>query len=99
MKIIVVVQTAIVALGIVFAPVAHADDEQGYLDEVGQIGFPGMNPGGALLIGHMMCDNLHHGMSPDQAAGSFGLWSGILGPRIVHAAQHHLCPDTLGPGA
>jgi hypothetical protein len=92
--------TAMAALiaSVLLAPTAHADDEQGYLDELTQHGIPmGNGPGGALRAGREVCDDLHHGMSADQVANTqFGVFGAAWGPSIVAAAQHHLCPDTLG---
>ena len=91
---------AALVASVVTAPVAHADDEQGYLDELTQNGVPmGNGPGGALRGGREVCDNLHHGMSADQVANTqFGPFGFAWGATIVAAAQHHLCPDTLAPG-
>jgi hypothetical protein len=85
------------ALAGVGAPQAHADAEQGYLDELAQNGVPmGRGPGGALRGGREVCDDLHHGMSPEQIIGTqMGVFGGVWGPAIVAAAQRHLCPDTL----
>ncbi len=90
---------ALAVASVVLVPTARADDEQGYLDELAQNGVPmGNGPGGALRGGREVCDDLHHGMSPEQIIGT-QLWAlGASGPAIVHAAQHHLCPDTLPPG-
>lgn len=83
------------ALAGVGSPQAHAD-ENGYLNQLNQSGVPMANPAGALMGGRMVCDNLHHGMTPEQVASplQFGLMAGFA-PAIVDAAQHQLCPDTL----
>jgi hypothetical protein len=91
-----VITLTMLAASVVLAPTAHADDEQGYLDELRQAGMPVLNQAGALRAGRMVCDDLHRGMSPEdvmhQEFGPFGSpWSGPM----VGAAQHHLCPDTL----
>ena len=86
--------TGIAAVIAAAAP-AHADD-QAFLDDVARAGVMlGGTPAGELQVGRMTCDNLHHGMSPDAAAGQFGMVSGTWGPAIVSAAQRDLCPDTL----
>jgi Protein of unknown function (DUF732) len=91
---------ALAVASVVQVPTAHADDEQGYLDELAQSGVPmGGSPGSQLRGGREVCDDLHHGMSPDQIINTqFGVFGGVMGAPIVHAAQHHLCPDTLPPG-
>ena len=95
---------------IVLAPTAHADAEQDYLNEVTPQPawlFPS-TPGQLLELGREACADLHSGMSP-QAIPNADLWArggpprrGTLlyvSPGVVAAAQHYLCPDTLGPPA
>ena len=82
-------------LAVVAAPAAHADTN-GYINRLNQDGVPmlsGTVP--AVAAGQTACSMIRDGVSPeDVAAQVAGLWSGILGPRIVAAAQDELCPDT-----
>jgi Protein of unknown function (DUF732) len=95
--------TAIAALvaSIVLAPTAHADAEQDYLNELTPQVLPQDTPGALLRVGREVCDDLHHGMSPEAIPGTLEMGNVgdlIWGPPTVAAAQHHLCPDTLGQG-
>jgi hypothetical protein len=50
----------------------------------------------AVQAGPTACTMIRDGVAPQDVAGQVaGLWSGVLGPRIVAAAQGELCPDTL----
>lgn len=74
----------------------------------GSIG-PAVGPGGPMVPlpggmfvdwgrtysdGHMLCDRLHSGASRADLAREYS-WSPYF-PLIIDAAQHELCPDTLG---
>jgi len=83
------VATAIVSL----APAAHAD-EQGYISELQSEGLPA-GPGLFMTMGYETCNWLRGGMPVSTAENNFGLMSGAVGPQVVAAAQHNLCPDTL----
>lgn len=53
------------------------------------------NPSKQLWMGNTACQELHQGRTPDQIASTPTLFD-VRG--IVDAAQHELCPDTLGAG-
>jgi poly(3-hydroxybutyrate) depolymerase len=75
---------------------ARADDQSflNYLEAHGQstTQFP-YSPGKFVMIGHMICTNLHSGADP--LAGASPIDRATWGPIGVEAAQHELCPDTL----
>ena len=78
------------AVMLVLAGPASADDTS-FLDAVG----PG--PYGApaqLSLGRYVCDQLHTG-TPVEAAHGPTPWT-PASPELAAAAQHELCPDTLG---
>ena len=52
-----------------------------------------MGPAQFVMSGHMICTNLHAGADP--LVGFGPLDRAMMGPTIVEAAQHELCPDTL----
>lgn len=82
--------------GIVLAAPAFADDQSflGYLTARGQPTTSGvMGPGQFIMAGHMICGNIQGGADPLQ--GFSVLDRGMMGPIIVRAAQHELCPNTL----
>ena len=72
-------------------------DTNGYIGRLQQDGVPmlsGTVP--AVQAGMTACAMIRDGVPPQDVAGQIaGLWSGVLGPRIVAAAQDELCPDTL----
>jgi hypothetical protein len=75
---------------------AHADDQSflNYLQAHGQSTTSGvMGPAQFVMSGHMICTNLHAGADP--LVGFGPLDRAMMGPTIVEAAQHELCPDTL----
>jgi Protein of unknown function (DUF732) len=78
------------------APMAQGDTN-GYIGRLQQDGVPmlsGTVP--AVQAGMTACAMIRDGVPPQDIAGQIaGLWSGVLGPRIVAAAQDELCPDTL----
>ena len=90
------VAAAIVTAAIGSASPAQADDQSylNYLESHGQstTAFP-YSPGKFIMVGHMICDNLHHGADP--LAGASPIDRATWGPVGVEAAQHELCPDTL----
>lgn len=85
----------LVAAALMIAAPAHADD-QSYLDVLHSNGWVPQSPPEVmqdrqLRGGHMVCVELRGGMTKQditQGDGDFGL--------LVEAAQHELCPDTLG---
>lgn len=85
---------AAVVLGVIVAAPAHADD-QTYLDYLGDnhIATGLMNDGTKVGLGHILCDQIRGGMSPELAAQQPR--GGVDGHGVVDAAQHELCPDTL----
>ena len=78
---------------------AHADDKS-YLAYLDSHGFKYQNhaglssPDGAIRFGQIICQNLRRGrpawdrFDPKIANG--------IGPVMVDAAQHEMCPETLG---
>lgn len=91
--------TAAAAVSVVLASTAQADDQSflNYLESHGQstTAFP-YSPGKFLMVGRMICDNLHSGADP--LAGASFIDRGTWGQVGVEAAQHELCPDTLSNG-
>jgi Protein of unknown function (DUF732) len=75
---------------------AHADDQSflNYLEAHGQstTAWP-YSPGKFVMVGHMICTNLHSGADP--LAGASPIDRATWGQIGVEAAQHELCPDTL----
>jgi poly(3-hydroxybutyrate) depolymerase len=94
-RLIAVVSAAVAAALMVAAP-AQADDQSylNYLEAHGQstTAFP-YSPGKFVMVGHMICTNLHSGADP--LAGASPIDRATWGPIGVEAAQHELCPDTL----
>lgn len=86
---------ALLTASVVFAPTAHADQEQQYLDELAHFGARGVERDTALRGGYVVCNNLRHGMTPEDVTGRVSLFNRPFGPAIVAAAQRHLCRDTL----
>jgi hypothetical protein len=77
-----------------FAPDARADANSylGYLQSHGT--FAG-GQAKALNAGLYACSALHAGQTPDQILG--GVHMTFMDVRgVIDAAQHELCPDTLG---
>lgn len=72
-------------------------DTNGYIARLQQDGVPmlsGTVP--AVQAGLTSCEMIRDGVAPQDVSGQVaGLWSGVVGPRIVAAAQSELCPDTL----
>ena len=94
-RLIAVVSAAVAAALMVAAP-AQADEQSflNYLEAHGQstTAFP-YSPGKFVMVGHMICTNLHSGADP--LAGASPIDRATWGPIGVEAAQHELCPDTL----
>lgn len=76
------------------APLAHAD-EQAFMNDTQDVM---MAPDAKLTAGYRACVNLRNGMPIQQAQRDgffyFNLVNGA-NVKIVDAAQHDLCPDTL----
>ena len=85
-----------VVAALIAAPAAHADTN-GYIARLQREGVPmlsGTVP--AVQAGLTGCAMIRDGVPPQDVASQVaGLWSGVLGPRIVAAALDELCPDTL----
>ena len=94
-RLIALVSAAVGAALMVAAP-AHADDQSflNYLEAHGQstTAWP-YSPGKFVMIGQMICTNIHSGADP--LAGASPIDRATWGPVGVEAAQHELCPDTL----
>ena len=89
-----VIAAASGAVGIGWAPTAHAD-EQAFMNDTQDVM---MTPDAKLAAGYHACVNLRGGMPVQQAQRDgffyFNLVNGA-NVKIVDAAQHDLCPDTL----
>lgn len=94
MKLLIGVAAA--GLALVLAPSANADTD-GYINQLNQTGVPMLSgPFPAIQAGYTACQMIRDGVNPADVAGQVaGLWSGIIGGRVVDAAQTHLCPETL----
>jgi hypothetical protein len=90
------VASALVASALILTPMVHADTT-GYISRLQQDGVPmlsGTVP--AVQAGMTSCAMIKDGVPPQDVASQVaGLWSGVLGARIVAAAQDELCPETL----
>ena len=80
----------------VLATPAQADD-QSFLNDLRSSGVPVMYEPYYVGLGYKICAQLMAGMSTADAASQLGIEGQIWGPQIVSAAQHDLCPKTLGP--
>lgn len=89
---------AMLTASVAVAPTAHADQEQQYLDELAQSGVRGVQGHTALRGGHVVCDNLRLGMTPEDIINKISLFNRPFAPTIVASAQRHLCRDTLAGG-
>jgi hypothetical protein len=80
----------------VLAPTASADTN-GYINQLNETGVPMLSgPFGPIQSGYTACQMIRDGVSPADVAGQVaGLWSGVIGGRVVDAAQRNLCPETL----
>lgn len=79
------------------AGVAQADDESylAYLRDHGY-NWPPVPPGAQLNGGRIICDALRGGQTPEQVAASYNRFPSIMPAGWIEAAQHELCPETLG---
>ena len=86
--------TALMTCVALAAP-AHADD-QSYIRYLNDNGIAiGVNsPAIQLQAGRMVCDNLRAGADPRAGMNVFD--RALVPDPAVDAAQHQLCPDTLG---
>jgi Protein of unknown function (DUF732) len=87
---------AAIAAMISLAASAHADGDSfiRYINDHG-IYDPGINDSIRLSRGVQACTQLHNGMTAQQVVESQPIvYFDLRG--VVEAAQHELCPDTLG---
>ena len=78
---------------------AHADADSyiRYLNDHGTF-VPGINDAVRISRGSQVCTSLHNGMTPQQIIDANPIvYFDLRG--VIDAAQHELCPDTLGKGA
>jgi hypothetical protein len=75
--------------------VATADESSylRYLDENG-ITYYDNAPSSRLAVGRVICDNLRFSGNP--RAGFNFVSDAMVSQALIDAAQHELCPDTLG---
>lgn len=84
-----------IGFGWAAAPPAVADD-QGCINELHADGVLMLTGENFWVINcHKICDTLHSGVPAERLYDQFGLQN-AQGPQIVAAAQHNVCPDTLG---
>jgi hypothetical protein len=77
---------------------AHADGDSyiRYLNDHGTF-VPGINDAVRISRGSQVCTSLHNGMTPQQVLDANPIvYFDLRG--VIDAAQHELCPDTLGKG-
>lgn len=89
------VMVAIPAIGLAAAPLAHADLQAYNNDTAGVF----MEPNAKIAAGYRVCTDMRAGMPYDAALhDGFAYFNLVNGANvaIVNAAQHDLCPDTLG---
>lgn len=82
-------------IGVAAAPFAHADLQSFSNDTAGVW----MDPNAKIAAGYRICTDMRAGMPYDAALhDGFNGYNTINGANvaIVNAAQHDLCPDTLG---
>jgi hypothetical protein len=75
---------------------AHADGDSyiRYLNDHGTF-VPGINDAIRISRGVKVCTDLHNGMTPQQEIDANPIvYFDLRG--VIDAAQHELCPDTLG---
>lgn len=103
-----VVATTVAIAGLPLAAPAPADNDgwvlNGYLarqdynylaklrDEGAKVPLP---TGALVQSGHLICNNLRRGVSPDDVQ-SARYFPSVGLPQMIAAAQSELCPDTLG---
>ena len=93
---ITVLSAAIAAALMGAVPAAHADGDSyiRYLNDHG-IFVPGINDAVRISRGAKVCTDLHNGMTPQQEIDANPIvYFDLRG--VIDAAQHELCPDTLG---
>jgi hypothetical protein len=75
---------------------ADGDSYIRYLNDHGTF-VPGINDAVRISRGSQVCTSLHNGMTPQQIIDSNPIvYFDLRG--VIDAAQHELCPDTLGKG-
>jgi hypothetical protein len=89
---------AALVTSVLVAPAAHADPQQDYLHELAQAGASYHPPSWLLHLAEIVCIDLRHGMTPDDVATRDFVHTRPQAPVIIAAAQHHICPETLGNG-
>jgi len=86
----------IISAALATAAPAHADGDSyiRYLNDHGTF-VPGINDAVRISRGSQVCTSLHNGMTPQQIIDSNPIvYFDLRG--VIDAAQHELCPDTLG---
>jgi Protein of unknown function (DUF732) len=86
----------IASAALAIAAPAHADGDSyiRYLNDHG-IFVPGINDAVRISRGAKVCTDLHNGMTPQQEIDANPIvYFDLRG--VIDAAQHELCPDTLG---
>jgi hypothetical protein len=83
-------------VSMVLSSPAHADTN-GYINQLNETGVPMLSgPFPPIQAGYTACQMIGDGVPPADVAGQVaGLWSGVIGGRVVDAAQRNLCPETL----
>jgi hypothetical protein len=94
------ITSALAIATLTIAPSAHADNDS-YLAELSADGVPITPPwsttNSVIRGAYYACSQLRGGMPFDVLAGSIGFpFNPDQGAQIVTAAQHNICPDTLG---
>ncbi|HET9875364.1 MAG TPA: DUF732 domain-containing protein [Mycobacterium sp.] len=94
LRLLAIVTLAIAA--ITAAGSAHADDDS-FIRAIDATGIPYIR-NGVLSSGYEICLKLRAGATPDVAMGSLQVLGipGLYSHALLDAAQHELCPDTLG---
>jgi len=86
----------IISAALAAAAPAYADGDSyiRYLNDHGTF-VPGINDAVRISRGSQVCTSLHNGMTPQQIIDSNPIvYFDLRG--VIDAAQHELCPDTLG---
>ena len=86
----------IISAALATAAPAHADGDSyiRYLNDHGTF-VPGINDAVRISRGAKVCTDLHNGMTPQQEIDANPIvYFDLRG--VIDAAQHELCPDTLG---
>jgi hypothetical protein len=91
------VSTIPAALAMAAPAYADGDSYIRYLNDHGTF-VPGINDAVRISRGSQVCTSLHNGMTPQQVIDANPIvYFDLRG--VIDAAQHELCPDTLGKGA